>query len=163
MAHQQNRTVLITGGTAGIGLHSAIGIGKTGARVLIAGRNCQRGEAAVRQIQDATDNRHIIFVEGDLSSVAGIDRLTADVQVRAGKLDVLVNNAGYLGDEMNYSDDGLEMHFAVNVLAPWRLSRALMPALKAAPSARILNITGVISPPLSIPIIFKLKKALEVS
>ena len=58
------------------------------------------------------------------------------------RIDVLVNNAGYLGNEKVVNEDTLEMSFAVNVLAPWCLTKLLLPALRTAPSARVLNITG---------------------
>ena len=61
---------------------------------------------------------------------------------KVDRVDVLINNAGYLGNERRDSDDGLEMHFAVNVLAPWRLTHALLPALVAADGPRVLNVTG---------------------
>ena len=142
MNSQAGRTVVVTGGTGGIGFQSALGIAKTGARLLITGRNRERGEAAVRRIIDETDNDDVELVVGDVSSIEGIDALASALIERVDHIDVLVNNAGYMGSEPKYSDDGIEMHFAVNVLAPWRLTLALLPALKAADSARVLNITG---------------------
>ena len=142
MSSSQDRTILITGATGGIGLQSAQGLAKTGARLLITGRNPERGEAAVQEIRDRTGNPNVVFVQGDLSSIGGIDRLAREVLTKANTIDVLVNNAGYLGRELLRSEDGLEMHFAVNVLAPWRLTHALLPALRNADAARVLNVTG---------------------
>jgi len=136
------RIVVITGGTAGIGFQSALGIAKTGARVLVAGRNRARGEQAVQRLVEDSGNDAVELVVGDVSSIAGIDLLADELLRRAEHIDVLVNNAGYLGNEHRMSADGLEMHFAVNVLAPWRLTRALLPALQAAGKARVLNVTG---------------------
>jgi len=79
---------------------------------------------------------------GDISSMAGVDALAQELQSRVDSLSVLVNNAGYLGNEYRISDDGLEMHFAVNVLSPWRLTHALLPVLRAADGARVLHVTG---------------------
>lgn len=138
----RERTVVTTGGTGGIGFQSALGIARTGARVLVTGRDRGRGEAAVARLVDETANDRVELVIGDVSSIAGIDALAAALLARTERIDVLVNNAGYLGDELRSSDDGLEMHFAVNVLAPWRLTHALLPALKAAGAARVLNVTG---------------------
>ena len=142
MTSEEHPTALITGGTGGIGFHSAVGIAQTGARVLITGRDVDRGEAAVQAIKSAASNPEVSFVQGDLSSIAGIDGLAASVQKRAQRIDVLVNNAGFLGDTLQTSDDDFEMHFAVNVLAPWRLTHALLPVLKAAPHARVINVSG---------------------
>ena len=116
------RTALITGGTAGIGLHSAIGVAKTGATVVITGRNEARGAAAVETIQSTVSDAEVVFIQSDLSSLTGVDQLAAAVSSRFDRLDILVNNAGYFGDAMRHSDDGVELHFAVNVLAPWRLT-----------------------------------------
>ncbi len=142
MNEQEGRTVVITGGTGGIGFQSALGIARTGARVLITGRNRERGESALQRIVDETGNDRVEFVVGDVSSIEGIDALARALVERADHIDVLVNNAGYMGSTPASSDDGLEMHFAVNVLAPWRLTLALLPALEAAEHARVLNITG---------------------
>ncbi len=142
MSSHDNRTVVITGGTGGIGFQSALGIAKAGARVLITGRNRQRGEAARQRIVEETGNDRVELVVGDVSSMAGIDALARALLERLDGIDVLVNNAGYMGNAPATNDDGLEMHFAVNVLAPWRLTWALLPLLKAADHARVLNITG---------------------
>lgn len=135
-------TVVITGGTGGIGFHSALGIARTGARVVITGRDQQRGEEARRDLVAQSGNDQVELVVGDLSSIAGVDALAHDLLGTTDQIDVLVNNAGYLGSEPRTSEDGLEMHFAVNVLAPHRLTLALLPALKAAGAARVVNVTG---------------------
>ena len=142
MKSHEGPTVVITGGTGGIGFQSALGIAKTGARLLITGRNRERGEAAVQRIIAETGNDGVELVVGDVSSIEGIDALARAVLERVDHIDVLVSNAGYTGSALEYSDDGIEMHFAVNVLAPWRLTQALLPALRAAGNARVLNITG---------------------
>mmetsp|Transcript_27067 Transcript_27067/g.62730 ORF Transcript_27067/g.62730 Transcript_27067/m.62730 type:complete len:301 (-) Transcript_27067:3172-4074(-) len=140
---QKTRTIVLTGGTGGIGFQSALGIAKTeGVRVLITGRNRETGEAAVKRLIDETGNKNVELVVGDVSSIAGIKALASALVDRAKVIDVLVNNAGYLGSTLKHNDDGIEMHFAVNVLAPWQLTMALLPALKAADHCRVLNITG---------------------
>jgi NAD(P)-dependent dehydrogenase (short-subunit alcohol dehydrogenase family) len=142
MTREPRHTVVITGGTGGIGYQSALGIARTGARVVITGRNPERGEAARQRLVDASGNDAVDLVIGDVSSVAGIDALALALRDRLERIDVLVNNAGYLGDQPRQSEDGLEMHFAVNVLAPRRLTLALLPLLQAAGSPRVLNVTG---------------------
>lgn len=139
---QVDRTVVITGGTGGIGYQSALGIAKTGARVIITGRNRERGEEARQRIIEEAGNADVELVIGDVSSIAGVDALAHKLLDKVERIDVLVNNAGYMGSEPRNSADGLEMHFAVNVLSPRRLTLALLPALKAANKARVLNITG---------------------
>lgn len=142
MSEQAQRVIIITGGTGGIGYQSALGIAKTGAKVFITGRNQERGEKAMQNIIAETGNDNIQFVAGDVSSIAGVDSLINALTDKVNHIDVLINNAGYLGSEFRKNEDGLEMHFAVNVLAPRRLTLGLLPLLKAAKNARVLNITG---------------------
>lgn len=139
---REESVIVITGGTGGIGYQTALGIAQTGARVIITGRNRERGEAAARRLCVETGNETVELVTGDVSSIGGIDALADALLERAPRVDVLVNNAGYLGDTYAVSADGLELHFAVNVLAPWRLTLRLLPALRAAGRGRVLNITG---------------------
>jgi len=142
MTSQNERIIIITGGTGGIGFQSALSIARSGARVIITGRNKERGEAAKKCIIDETGNENVQLVIGDVSSLSAVDALAGELLKQVERIDVLVNNAGYLGNEYKKSDDKVEMHFAVNVLAPWRLTLALLPALKIASKARVLNITG---------------------
>lgn len=142
MSTQREHTIVITGGTGGIGYQSALKLAGTGARILITGRNQARGEAARDQIRAKSGNDRVELVVGDVSSIAGIDALAEALMERVEHVDVLVNNAGYMGSDFKTSEDGLEMHFAVNVLAPRRLTMALLPALKRAEEGRVLNVTG---------------------
>ena len=152
-ASEQKRTIVVTGGTGGIGFHSALGLARTGARVLVTGRDASRGEEARRRIAEESGNARVELVVGDVSSIAGVDALASELLDRVDRVDVLVNNVGYFGNELRTSEDGLEMHFAVNVLSPWRLTYALLPALRAAGNARVLNLTaGDNSPGAPVPI-----------
>ena len=142
MASKKLRTIVITGGTQGIGFHSALGLATLGARVLITGRNMERGITAAMKIRSLSNNPHITFVDGDLSSIGGVDKLAASIFQQTRSIDVLVNNAGVFGSELVKSDDGIEMHFAVNVFAPWRLTKALLPRLREGDKPRVVNVTG---------------------
>tara|TARA_B100000683_G_scaffold270778_1_gene310393 strand:- start:2850 stop:3656 length:807 start_codon:yes stop_codon:yes gene_type:complete len=118
-----------------------LGIAKTGVRVVVVGRDRQRGEAARKRLVEESGNPLIDLVLGDVSSIAGVDAL-AEKLLQLERIDVLVNNAGYLGSERRESQDGLELHLAANVLAPWRLTHALLPALRTSDSPHVLNVTG---------------------
>ena len=86
---------------------------KSRRKVLVTGRDAGSGQ---RREQPSRGVRYpdIIFVQGDISSIRGIDQLVADVSAHTNTLDVLVNNAGYFGDTARQSNDQIEMHFAVN-------------------------------------------------
>ena len=136
------KTVVITGATSGIGYYSALEIANLGARVILVGRNTERGEKATETIIKESGNSEIEFIVGDVSTRRGVELLSNAINQRVSKIDVLINNAGYLGNTLKHNEDGLEMHFAVNVVAPWNLSHSLLPKLKSSPSPRILNISG---------------------
>jgi len=146
---RKNALVFRSGGTGGIGLHTAIGIARTisNSRVIVTGRDRERGEAAVQRIGQEAPGSQVLLVVGDVSSLSGIDALARDILSKTDRIEVLVNNAGYLGNEKKASVDGLEMHFAVNVLSLWRLTHALLPALQASGSARVVNLSAGDNPP----------------
>jgi NAD(P)-dependent dehydrogenase (short-subunit alcohol dehydrogenase family) len=137
-----NKTVLITGGTGGIGKHTAIGLAKLGARVVVTGRDKQRGESAVKEIQKASGNKDIDLLLGDLSLQAEVRKLAGEVKARYSKLGVFINNAGLLEPKHRLTKDGIEADFAVNVVTPYLLTLELLPLLKASAPSRVINLTG---------------------
>lgn len=136
------KTIVITGGTGGIGQHTAIGLAKTGARVVVTGRSAERGAAAVAHIREQSGSDAVELVIGDLSTKAGVDALAEALKATLDRIDVLVNNAGMMAQERTVNDDGIELNFAVNVVAPHRLSHALSELLAAGAPARVLVLTG---------------------
>ncbi|TNE91790.1 MAG: SDR family NAD(P)-dependent oxidoreductase [Deltaproteobacteria bacterium] len=137
-----SKTVVITGGTGGIGLHTAIGIARTGARVLVTGRRPDAGAEAVARIQAESGNEDVAFVQGDVSTKAGVAALSDALLAKTDRIDVLVNNAGLMAQERQVNEDGFELDFAVNVVAPYLLTLQLQPALAAAAPSRVLMVTG---------------------
>lgn len=135
-------TYVVTGGTGGIGLHTATELARTGARVIITGRNPERGHAARKEIQSATGNPDIHLELVDLASRSQTEALGKRIVEKHQRVDVLLNNAGLLAWELGTSIDGLELDFAVNVAAPWWLTLSVQPALQRAPHPRVVNVTG---------------------
>ena len=117
MTSMAGRTVLITGGTGGIGRATAEGLAAMGAHVLITGRDAARAEDAARMIRAATRAQVDVLV-ADLSSQSEVRRLAADALDRLPRIDVLVNNVGGYWNTRRLTADGLEHTFAVNHLAP---------------------------------------------
>ncbi|MEM7797921.1 MAG: SDR family NAD(P)-dependent oxidoreductase [Chloroflexota bacterium] len=136
------KNIVITGGTGGIGFQSALGLAETGARIIVTGRNAERGKAAVEKIKETSGNDDIHLALGDLSVQASLEALAKDLMSRFEKIDVLINNAGMFANEFTRTPDGFELDFAVNVVAPYTLTKHLVPALEAAKPARVLNVTG---------------------
>lgn len=162
----QQSIALVTGSTDGVGRPVAEQLGKLGYRVLVHGRNPERGAETVAQIQ--ADGGTAEFLRADFASLDDVRALAAAVADRCDHLDLLVNNAGIgmmkdenaaaaefsfadgkitnpdfrFADERKTSADGIEQFFAVNYLAPYVLTRLLLPVLKRSPSARIVNVSS---------------------
>ncbi|WP_346535623.1 SDR family oxidoreductase [Micromonospora sp. DPT] len=142
-----DKTVLVTGGTRGIGLMIARGFVQAGARVIVSSRKADVCAAVAKEL--SAEGR-CEGVPADLSHDAGAEGLAAAVRERTGdRLDVLVNNAGATwGAPLEaYPESAFDKLWAVNVKAVFRLTTALLPALRAAATAddpaRVINIGSV--------------------
>jgi NAD(P)-dependent dehydrogenase (short-subunit alcohol dehydrogenase family) len=138
--HEQ--TILITGSTDGIGKLAALQLAKQHARVLIHGRNREKLIGVVKELRQASGNERVEGLSADFSSLAEVRRLAEEVLENYDRLDVLINNAGVGMSDERYSRDGHELRFAVNYLAPYLFTRLLLPALKKAAPARIVNVSS---------------------
>ena len=136
------RTVLVTGGTGGIGRATATALAGLGARVGITGRDEARTAAAAAQIAQATGNPAVDAFAADMSAQAEVRRLAAQVLDAYPKLDVLVNNVGGCWANRHVTADGLEHTFAVNHLAGFLLTDLLLDRLKASAPARIVTVSS---------------------
>ena len=136
------RIAVVTGATSGIGRVTAERLAKQGWTVLCVGRSAQRGHDAVNAIRQATGNRHVDFLQADLSSIVATKAIGAMIRDRHPRVDLLINNAGALFSRRRRSVDGLEMTFALNHLGYFVLTSVLLDALKAAPAARIVNVAS---------------------
>jgi len=145
------RTIAITGATSGLGRKVAEDLARTGAAMLLHGRNRNRLHRAIVEIREATGNPHLYPFLADLASLREVERLADSITVSQPRLDVLINNAGVgAGPDIRHreiSADGYELRFAVNYLAPFLLSRRLLPLLRRevaeAGAARIVNVASV--------------------
>lgn len=133
---------MVTGATAGIGLVTARELARRGATVIVVGRNPERGVQTVDAIRRETGSMSIEFLRADLSSQADVRNLANQFRARHDRLHVLVNNAGALFALRQESVDGIEMTLALNHLAPFLLTNLLLPALKKAAPARIVNVAS---------------------
>jgi NAD(P)-dependent dehydrogenase (short-subunit alcohol dehydrogenase family) len=135
-------TVLITGGTGGIGRATAAGLARLGARVAITGRDHRRAQTAAADISTDTGNPHVHAYAADLSSQAEARRLAGEVLHAYPRLDVLVNNVGGFWHTRHVTADGLEHTFALNHLAPFLLTNLLLDRLIASAPARIVTVSS---------------------
>src|SRR5437868_5298258 len=119
------KTVLVTGGTSGIGRATALGLARMGAHVAITGRDPGRAEDAAREIHAAADGQVDVFV-ADLSAQSEVRRLADEVLEGLARIDVLVNNVGGYWNTRHTTADGLERTFALNDLAAFLLTSLLL-------------------------------------
>ena len=138
------KMALVTGATDGVGRVVAKALGKDGWRVLAHGRDRKRGEALVKEIEQAGGSA--TFLQADLASLAEVRRLAAEVRQATDRLELLINNAGIgtAGETpgRQQSADGHELRFAVNYLAGFLLTYELLPLIKASAPARIVNVSS---------------------
>ena len=140
---QRGRTVLVTGATSGLGLETARALASRGARVLVAGRDAARTDAAVGEVSAAAaDGGSGEPVQLDLASLAGIAAAADDVRSRVDALDVLVNNAGVMAPPFGRTADGFETQIGTNHLGHLALTAHLLPALLAADRPRVVTVSS---------------------
>ena len=136
------KTVLITGGTGGIGKAAAIGLASLGARVGITGRDRARAERAAGEISHESGNSAVDVFVADMSAQAEVRRLAGEVLAAYPRLDVLVNNVGGFWAHRHVTADGLEHTLALNHLAPFLLTNLLLERLIASAPARIVTVSS---------------------
>jgi NAD(P)-dependent dehydrogenase (short-subunit alcohol dehydrogenase family) len=136
------KVALVTGATDGLGRDVARRLAAAGAHVLVTGRSVERGDSLVDEITKSGKGS-AKFYRADLASLDEVRRL-ADAVVRDNqRLDLLINNAGVgVVSVRKFSADGYEMHFAVNYLAHYLLTKRLLPLIAASAPARIINVSS---------------------
>lgn len=138
----EGKTVLITGATAGIGRITARELADKGARVVLLARNREKAQATRAWIAEETGNEAVGIIIADFSSLLQVRAAAEEYRSQYGALDVLINNAGAVFFNRSESEDGIEMTFAVNHLAPFLLTNLLLDALRESPKARIVTVSS---------------------
>lgn len=150
MNYQETRpykVVVITGATSGIGLAAAAGIAGEGHHVIGVARSEEKANAAVETIHTKYPEANVRYLLTDLSSQTRIRQLADEIEsilVDEGKecIDVLINDAGAVTSWFMLTEDGYELQFAVNHLAPFLLTHLLLPYLMRAENGRILTVSS---------------------
>ena len=133
------KTIVVTGGTSGIGEVAAIRLAEKGARIVLVARDKVRAEATMAKLKRANPSAAHAVHFADLSSIAEMKRVASEIAAAEPAIDVLINNAGAVFTTRQESVDGLEMTFAVNHMAYFVVTDVLLPKLKATPGARIVS------------------------
>jgi retinol dehydrogenase 12 len=139
----RNKVAVITGASAGIGAAAAKALAARGWRVIALGRTQSRLDASLATIRSATPNAQVHGLIADFESMADVERVARDIAALTDRIDVLVNNAGGICKARTETADGFEALFAANHLGPFLLTQRLLPQLRAASSARVINVSSV--------------------
>ncbi|WP_027855930.1 SDR family NAD(P)-dependent oxidoreductase [Marinobacterium jannaschii] len=142
------KTILITGSTDGIGLATAKKLRQQGHRVLLHGRNPQKLAAVQAELGGVSDGGSVSGFVADLSSMTEVEAFAAAVMADTGSLDVLINNAGIFRAANPITAEQLDLRFAVNTLAPYLLTRRLLPLL--GDTGRVVNLSSAAQAPVNL-------------
>lgn len=142
MPRASERVALVTGASAGIGFYTALGLARAGYRVVMAGRDAARTESARRLVAERSGSPAVETAIADFASLAAVRGLADAVLARHGRLDLLVNNAGFIAPRYRESQDGYELTIAVNHLAPFLLTNLLLDRLREAAPSRIITVAS---------------------
>ncbi|MEV4016453.1 SDR family NAD(P)-dependent oxidoreductase [Nonomuraea angiospora] len=148
MRPMEQRTILVTGATDGLGRALAADLAARGATVLVHGRDDRRGHDTLEEIRAAVPAARLHWYRADLASLDEVRELAQAVSADHKDLDTLVNNAGIGttvpgGGVRQESADGHELRFAVNYLAGYLLTRLLLPVLRESAPSRIVNVSSL--------------------
>jgi NAD(P)-dependent dehydrogenase (short-subunit alcohol dehydrogenase family) len=145
MSELSDTSVLVTGGTSGIGRAAALALAGLGARVVLSGRDAERGKKVVQEIEAAGGEGH--FVAADLRDEASARALAREAGALVGQIDVLVNNAGIypFGPTGEATEAGFDLVYGLNVKAPYFLVAELAPAMAERGHGAIINVTTMVA------------------
>lgn len=142
------KTILITGSTDGIGLKTAKILAAQRHTVLLHGRNPTKLEKVKKALSELFDGERIESYVADLSRMADVEALAKDVSEKHAQLDVLINNAGIFSVSDPVTQEGLDVRFVVNTIAPYLLTKRLLPLLGT--SGRVINLSSAAQSPVDL-------------
>ena len=142
------KTILITGSTDGIGFQTAKRLVKEGHNVLIHGRSSQKVKDVETKLKSELNGGTIDSCVADLSNISDVKVLVNEIKQKYTNLDVLINNAGVFNVPQTITKDNLDVRFVVNTIAPYFLTKELMPLF--TPTSRVVNLSSAAQAPVNI-------------
>jgi NAD(P)-dependent dehydrogenase (short-subunit alcohol dehydrogenase family) len=136
------KVAIVTGANTGIGYEMARALARKRATVILACRNEEKGQAAVRQIRREVPNARAELLQIDLSELASVRRFADQFTNRYDRLDILINNAGIMATPFARTADGFELQFATNHLGHFALTGLLLACILHTPGARVVTVSS---------------------
>lgn len=142
---QRDKIAIVTGASpGGLGYETALALAGAGAGVVLAARNPDKGETARQAILAAHPAADVRVEALDLAHLSSVTAFAARIAARHPRLDLLINNAGVMAPPQRQTTaDGLELQFGSNYLGHVALTAQLLPLLRAAPAARVVNLSSI--------------------
>jgi NAD(P)-dependent dehydrogenase (short-subunit alcohol dehydrogenase family) len=139
----ENKIILITGATSGIGKAAAKILAKQGHTIILHGRNKSKTEALCEEIKSESGNANVDLLIADMFLLSDVKKMADDFKKKYKKLDVLINNAGgTMGKIREATAENLEKNIALNLLSPFLLTQLLLDPLAKSSSGRIINVSS---------------------
>ena len=140
---QVGRTAVVTGATGGLGYETALALAKAGSKVILAGRDDQKGRSALEKILREVTSAKATYERLDLASLASVADFAQRMRARQS-LDLLINNAGVMAlPHRQTTADGFEMQFGTNHLGHFALTARQMPLLRRASEPRVVSVSSL--------------------
>jgi NAD(P)-dependent dehydrogenase (short-subunit alcohol dehydrogenase family) len=136
------KLAVVTGASAGLGIETSRVLAANGARVIMAVRDLEKGEKARQAILEDVPAGQLSLLELDLSEQDSVRRAAANFSAGESKLDILINNAGVMACPLQFNSDGCEHQFGTNHIGHFLFTCSLLPALRAADHARVVNLSS---------------------
>lgn len=138
-----DKTVLITGANTGIGKETALDLAKRGARIIMACRDMEKAEAALKEVKEGSGSENVVISKLDLSDTKSIREFAEVINREESKLNILINNAGVMVCPYGKTADGFEMQIGVNHMGHFLLTYLLIDLIKRSAPARIINVSSM--------------------
>ena len=142
-----SKTIIITGSTDGIGKLTALKLAKQGHTIYVHGRSEAKVSAVVSELKEGSNNQNIKGLVADFSDLEAVSKLAEHIKTDIPKIDILINNAGIFKTKEVQNKNGLDIRMVVNYLAPYVLTNAILPNIKASETPRIINLSSAAQAP----------------
>jgi len=139
----KEKTVIITGASAGIGKETALDLAQRGARIILGCRNVKKAASVRDEIIRRSGNKNVVVRELDLASLSSVRKFASGILKHESRLDILINNAGCAGMEKMLTEDGLEYQMQTNHFSHFLLTNLLLGLLKQTAPSRVINVSSL--------------------